>query len=87
MSSVETVKERVVDEYGNIRSEEQGYMHGGDVFNFVIREIPKDIKALLAYAETDKDEFDYMVFIRRITLLILIWLKSLNWTQLRFLLL
>ena len=62
MSSVETVKERVVDEYGNIRSEEQGYMHGGDVFNFVIREIPKDIKALLAYAETDKDEFDYMVF-------------------------
>ena len=62
MSSVETVKERVVDEYGNIRSEEQGYMHGGDVFNFVIREIPKDIEALLAYAETDKDEFDYMVF-------------------------
>ena len=62
MSSVETVQERVVDEYGNIRSEEQGYMHGGDVFNFVIREIPKDIKALLAYAEVDKDEFDYMVF-------------------------
>ena len=62
MSSVETVQERVVDEYGNIRSEEQGYMHGGDVFNFVIREIPKDIKALLVYAEVDKDEFDYMVF-------------------------
>lgn len=62
MSSLETVKERVIDEYGNIRSEEQGYMHGGDVFNFVIREIPKDIKALLAYAEVDKDEFDYMVF-------------------------
>ena len=61
MSSVETVQERVVDEYGNIRSEEQGYMHGGDVFNFVIREIPKDIKALLAYAEVDKDEFDYII--------------------------
>ena len=39
-SSVETLKEKVVDEYGNIRSEEQGYMNGGDVFNFVIREIP-----------------------------------------------
>ena len=50
MSSAETVKERVVDEYGNIRSDEQGYMHGADVFNFVIREIPKDIKALFKYA-------------------------------------
>ena len=43
-SSVETLKERVVDEYGNIRNDEQGYMNGGDVFNFVIREIPRDIK-------------------------------------------
>ena len=62
MSSMETVRERVVDEYGNIRSEEQGYMHGGDVFNFVIREIPRDIKALLEYTGMDKDSFDYMVF-------------------------
>ena len=62
MSSMETVQERIVDEYGNIRSEEQGYMHGGDVFNFVIREIPRDIKALLAYTGMDKDSFDYMVF-------------------------
>lgn len=46
MSSVETLKEKVVDEYGNIRSDEQGYMKGGDVFNFVIREIPRDIKKL-----------------------------------------
>lgn len=43
-SSAETVVEKVVDEFGNIRSEEQGYMNGGDVFNFVIREIPGDIK-------------------------------------------
>ena len=43
-SSAETVKEKVVDEFGNIRSEEQGYMNGADVFNFVIREIPKDFK-------------------------------------------
>lgn len=62
MSSAETVKEHVVDEYGNIRSEEQGYMHGADVFNFVIREIPKDIKALFEYAGLDKDDCDYMVF-------------------------
>lgn len=62
MSSEETVKERVVDEYGNIRNEEQGYMHGGDVFNFVIREIPRDIKKLLEYTGMNKDEFDYIVF-------------------------
>ena len=62
MSSAETVKERVVDEYGNIRSEEQGYMHGGDVFNFVIREIPRDIKFLLERTNTNKDDFDYIVF-------------------------
>ena len=62
MSSAETVKERVVDEYGNIRSEEQGYMHGGDVFNFLISEIPRDIKYLLERTNTNKDDFDYIVF-------------------------
>ena len=61
-SSIETLKERVVDEYGNIRSDEQGYMQGGDVFNFVIREIPKDIKRLLTSTETDVQTLDYYVF-------------------------
>ncbi len=61
-SSVETLKERVVDEYGNIRSDEQGYMNGGDVFNFVIREIPKDIKNLLSYSGKDVQKLDYYVF-------------------------
>lgn len=62
MSSPETVVERVVDEFGNMRSEEQGYMRGGDVFNFVIREIPRDIKNTLAYVEKNIDDFDYIVF-------------------------
>lgn len=62
MSSAETVVERVIDEYGNMRSEEQGYMRGGDVFNFVIREIPRDIKNTVAYAEKDINAFDYVVF-------------------------
>jgi 3-oxoacyl-[acyl-carrier-protein] synthase III len=61
-SSAETVKEKVVDEYGNIRSEEQGYMNGGDVFNFVIREIPKDYKTIFDFAQTDKDNVDYFIF-------------------------
>ncbi len=62
MSSAETVVEKVIDEYGNMRSEEQGYMRGGDVFNFVIREIPKDIKKTVAFAEKEIDSFDYVVF-------------------------
>ena len=62
MSSVETLTEKVVDEYGNIRSDEQGYMKGGDVFNFVIREIPKDIQRTLDYADKKTDDMDYIVF-------------------------
>lgn len=62
MSSIETLTEKVVDEYGNIRSDEQGYMRGGDVFNFVIREIPRDIKNTLEYSGVDKNQIDYIVF-------------------------
>jgi len=61
-SSSETVIEKVVDEFGNIRSEEQGYMNGGDVFNFVIREIPKDYKRIFEYAGIEIDTIDYFVF-------------------------
>lgn len=61
-SSVETLKEKVVDEYGNIRSDEQGYMNGGDVFNFVIREIPKDIKRMAEYSGKNLTDLDYYVF-------------------------
>lgn len=61
-SSVETLRERVVDEDGNIRSREHGYMNGADVFNFVISEIPKDIKKLLERTETSMDHVDYILF-------------------------
>ena len=37
-------------------------MNGGDVFTFVNREIPRDIKMLLAHTKREKDSFDYMVF-------------------------
>lgn len=61
-SSPDTLKEKVVDEYGNIRTEEHGYMNGGDVFTFVNREVPRDIINTLKYANLDKDSFDYIVF-------------------------
>lgn len=62
MSSAETVQERVVDEYGNMRSEEQGYMKGGDVFNFVIREIPRDIKRTIVESGKSVKDIDYFCF-------------------------
>ena len=62
MSCVETLQERVVDEFGNIRSDEQGYMRGGDVFNFVIREIPRDIKRTMAEAGVTNEDIDYFCF-------------------------
>ena len=61
-STPETRKEKVIDEHGNMRSEEQGYMDGGDVFNFLIREIPSDIKGLLEFSNTSLDSFDYYLF-------------------------
>jgi len=61
-SSLESVTEKIVDEHGNIRTDEHGYMKGADVFNFVIREIPKDIKAILKYSNVQLNELDYYVF-------------------------
>ena len=62
MSSVETLREKVVDEYGNIRTDENGYMIGADVFNFVIVEVPRDIKRIFAASGEDIQEMDYYVF-------------------------
>ena len=62
MSSEETIKEKVVDEYGNVRRDEDGHMEGADVFNFVIVEVPKDIKKLLAESGEDIQALDYYVF-------------------------
>ncbi|NLT49471.1 MAG: ketoacyl-ACP synthase III [Ignavibacteria bacterium] len=61
-SSVETVTEKVVDEHGNIRSEEHGYMNGPDVFNFLIREVPKDISGIINYSGIPIETIDYFLF-------------------------
>ncbi len=58
----ETILEKVVDEYGNIRSDEHGYMNGADVFNFVLAEIPKDIKNTIKATNKDLSIFDYFLF-------------------------
>ena len=57
----ETMKERVIDENGNMRSEDHGYMNGQDVFNFVLREIPADISNLLAFSGVTLEGCDYFL--------------------------
>lgn len=58
----ETFKEHVVDEYGNIRSEEHGYMNGSDVFTFVIKEVPRDIRKVLECSGYNFSDVDYFLF-------------------------
>ncbi len=60
-STPETL-EQVQHDDGSIRNEEQLTMDGASIFNFTIRQIPKDIKALLEYSETTLDEIDYIFF-------------------------
>lgn len=62
MSTPDTLKEYVIDEYGNARSDEQAFMKGADVFNFVIVEIPKDIKRLMTVVGEDIQSMDYYIF-------------------------
>lgn len=61
-SSPETLAEKVVDEYGNIRSEEHGYMNGADVFNFVLNVIPKNFKFVLEESGMTTEALDFAVF-------------------------
>lgn len=51
----------VEDESGNWRSQEQFYMEGDLVFNFVINDTPVLIDELLAYAGVKKEEIDCFV--------------------------
>ena len=61
-SSVDTLTEKVVDEHGNIRTDEHGYMNGADVFNFVLKEIPKHFKSVLKQSNNTNDTIDFNVF-------------------------
>jgi 3-oxoacyl-[acyl-carrier-protein] synthase III len=47
---------------GSIRSDENLYMDGMEVFNFTMREIPSDIKRLIAFSQTDLSNINYICF-------------------------
>ena len=61
-SSEETRIEKVADEYGNIRSDEHGYMDGENVFSFVAKEVPADLEKLYAYADARPADTDFFLF-------------------------
>lgn len=60
-SCAEGLKEEV-DADGSIRTGEQFRMDGMDVFNFGMKEEPKDIKRLLAECEMTIDQVDVLVY-------------------------
>lgn len=61
ISTAENLIEKT-DTEGNVRSDHQIYMDGGEVFNFTMREVPRSIKNLLEYSNTNMESIDYMVF-------------------------
>lgn len=60
-SSCESVQEKVYED-GSVRTDEQGYMDGNGVFEFVITEVPRQIKNLYKRTEISKEEIDFFVF-------------------------
>jgi len=60
-SSLEALKEKIYPD-GSIRTDEQLFMDGMEVFNFTMNVVPKDIKKVLEYAGKSHDEIDYLVF-------------------------
>lgn len=47
---------------GSIRSEEQIFMDGMEIFNFTMREVPKDIKTILSFSSQSLADIDYIIY-------------------------
>lgn len=47
---------------GNVRSDEDIFMDGGEVFTFVLREVPRLVQNIIAMAETSVADIDHFVF-------------------------
>jgi 3-oxoacyl-[acyl-carrier-protein] synthase III len=60
-SSCETLLPKV-KEQGNIRSDEQLFMDGTEIFNFTIREVPRDIRNLIKFSNTEINNIDFIVY-------------------------
>ena len=56
----ETAVEKEID--GNVRSEDNLFMSGGDVFEFTIREVPSSVKRIIKKENLKKDTVDLFIF-------------------------
>jgi 3-oxoacyl-[acyl-carrier-protein] synthase-3 len=54
--------DEITDKDGNQRNGFQLYMDGMEVFNFTMREVPKDIKKILEFSGKTIDSLDYIIF-------------------------
>jgi 3-oxoacyl-[acyl-carrier-protein] synthase III len=54
--------EAVEDEFGNLRTIENLYMNGPEIFAFTLRVVPKSVKQLLSRAGITLDDIDLFVF-------------------------
>ena len=50
-----------VQEDGSVRSENELFMNGMDVFNFSLKVVPKSIKEIVAFSNSTLDDIDYIV--------------------------
>lgn len=60
-TTLETLKQNRHED-GSVRSEEELSMDGASIFNFTIKQVPRDIKALLEYSNIKMDEIDYIIY-------------------------
>ena len=60
-SSPSTLEKKLFSD-GSVRSMENLYMDGIEVFNFTMNEVPRDVRKLLAECTLSVDSLDYLVF-------------------------
>ncbi len=59
--STEETRQEKPDKDGNIRSDENIYMNGFDIFNFTLTEQPKILDEILEFSNKKKEEIDYFL--------------------------
>ena len=60
-STKDTLEEKLRED-NSLRSDEQLFMDGMEVFTFTMREVPKDVKKVLKFAEKQISDIDYAIF-------------------------
>lgn len=60
-STAESLQEKAQPD-GGLRSDEHGVMNGPGVFEFLIEEVPADIRRMMSATNTTTGDFDYFIF-------------------------